>query len=374
MGSLPTGSLRRLQLLLFFLLVGYPEASSLLVEVKVPRYRTCDSEARLSCHYSLEGETLYSLKWYKGDSQFYQYIPGNPQPKTYFKVPGVNVDESQSTEGEVLLAGLQVASSGAYRCEVITEAPTFVTKFGEGNMTVIDPPLTAPTLKGANSAYRLGDLINVTCSSDPSTPPVTLHWAINDRPVMNPHMLQQLTTSSLQSDNLRHRSRLGLMFRAAARHFVRGTMRLKCTASIGSVYSRSQETTVIEASFLERSQAEESRGYPFFFFSGASSTWGQSCQLAIVSTLFLTLVKSWLWDESIYAKEETARHRQPGSKLPQAPNAPLCRVRSHSECHLSQINETRNMGLLPRGKNPSVATKFETPAGTNSERQHPIRI
>ncbi|KAA0188394.1 hypothetical protein HAZT_HAZT007321 [Hyalella azteca] len=71
---------------------GYPEASSLLVEVKVPRYRTCDSEARLSCHYSLEGETLYSLKWYKGDSQFYQYIPGNPQPKTYFKVPGVNVD------------------------------------------------------------------------------------------------------------------------------------------------------------------------------------------------------------------------------------------------------------------------------------------
>ena len=28
-------------------------------------------------------------------------------------------------------------ATGQYRCEVITEAPHFFTKFGEGNMTVI---------------------------------------------------------------------------------------------------------------------------------------------------------------------------------------------------------------------------------------------
>ncbi|KAF2363496.1 Immunoglobulin V-set domain [Trinorchestia longiramus] len=299
---------------LLVLIRGCRGVSSLLVEVKVPRYRTCDSEARLSCHYSLEGLTLYSLKWYKGDSQFYQYIPGNRQPKTYFKVPGVNVDASQSTEGEVLLVGLQVASSGSYRCEVITEAPKFVTKFGEGNMTVIDPPASPPSLRGANSAYRLGDLINVTCSSEPSSPPVTLHWAINDRPVMNPHMLQQLTPWPA-ADHERHRSELALFFRAAAQHFIRGTMRLKCSASIGSVYSRSHETTVIEASFLERSQAEESRGYPFFFFSGATTTWSHSYQLALASTVLLSLLKNWLSDATSSTKEALSVQRKSSEML-----------------------------------------------------------
>ena len=43
----------------------------------------------------------------------------------------------QSSGGDVYLRGLQLVSTGSYRCEVITEAPKFITKFGEGNMTVI---------------------------------------------------------------------------------------------------------------------------------------------------------------------------------------------------------------------------------------------
>ena len=41
-------------------------------------------------------------------------------------------------------------------------------------------------------------------------------------------------------------------------------MRLKCVAAIASLYLQSQETSVIETSFLHRLQAEESRGYNFF--------------------------------------------------------------------------------------------------------------
>lgn len=68
--------------------------SCLVVEVKVPAYEVGGSDARLLCDYSLEGATLYSLKWYKGDSQFYQFIPANQQPKTTFRVDGVDVDVS----------------------------------------------------------------------------------------------------------------------------------------------------------------------------------------------------------------------------------------------------------------------------------------
>ena len=29
----------------------------------------------LECDYKLEGDTLYSLKWYRDDKEFYRYIP-----------------------------------------------------------------------------------------------------------------------------------------------------------------------------------------------------------------------------------------------------------------------------------------------------------
>ncbi|KAA0183694.1 hypothetical protein HAZT_HAZT006918 [Hyalella azteca] len=137
------------------------------------------------CHYDLEGATLYSLKWYKGDSQFYQYIPANRQTKTVFQVPGVNVDTSATSMGHVRLVGLPLSASGAYRCEVITEAPQFVTRFGEGNMTVIDLPASAPVLEGAHTAYEAGDVVNVNCSSPHSQPPATLEWYINEQRVVS---------------------------------------------------------------------------------------------------------------------------------------------------------------------------------------------
>ena len=69
-------------------------SESLVVNVRVPHFQTLGSEARLICLYSLEGDTLYSLKWYKGDKQFYQFIPANKNQKTIFHVLGVSVNVS----------------------------------------------------------------------------------------------------------------------------------------------------------------------------------------------------------------------------------------------------------------------------------------
>jgi hypothetical protein len=46
----------------------------------------------LKCNYDLEGDTLYSIKWYKGRHEFYRYTPKeNPAMKT-FPVFGINVE------------------------------------------------------------------------------------------------------------------------------------------------------------------------------------------------------------------------------------------------------------------------------------------
>lgn len=48
--------------------------------------------AHLICWYDMEGDTLYSVKWYKGRREFYRYTPKeNPAMKT-FPVAGINVE------------------------------------------------------------------------------------------------------------------------------------------------------------------------------------------------------------------------------------------------------------------------------------------
>ena len=54
-----------------------------------------EDKAELSCNYDLEGEELYSVKWYKDGNEFYRFIPGERDQKvTVFSLPGVQVDVS----------------------------------------------------------------------------------------------------------------------------------------------------------------------------------------------------------------------------------------------------------------------------------------
>lgn len=133
-----SGTLRPLLTLFTLLTLLFGRAVPLeILEVKVPEYKVLGSRAELQCVYSLGNATLYSLKWYKGDKQFFQYIPANSITKNTFFVKGVNVDVDRSSEATVVLRDVELKTSGTYKCEVITEAPMFHTKFGEGNMTVI---------------------------------------------------------------------------------------------------------------------------------------------------------------------------------------------------------------------------------------------
>lgn len=65
-----------------------------LTEVRIPNHTVRNSTARLECHYDMDGEDLYSVKWYKDGHEFYRYVPRNMPPALVFPLPGVNVDVS----------------------------------------------------------------------------------------------------------------------------------------------------------------------------------------------------------------------------------------------------------------------------------------
>ena len=63
--------------------------------------------------------------------------PSSAKATTIYARPGVNVDAGRSGDREVTLAGLGQKSTGRYRCEVSTEAPSFATVSNYGDMVVV---------------------------------------------------------------------------------------------------------------------------------------------------------------------------------------------------------------------------------------------
>ena len=121
-----------------------------LEAVVVPQYRQRGSNASLMCKYELEpNEELFSLKWYKEDTEFYRHTPpdllSQPPPMTTYgdppqfnrktfptqkhmhqqgglvqtwPVPGIRIDEENSKPQYVILKRVTFKSTGTYRCEV----------------------------------------------------------------------------------------------------------------------------------------------------------------------------------------------------------------------------------------------------------------
>lgn len=63
-------------------------------EFRIPDLVTQNSSVQLSCDFDLEGEVLYSLKWYKDDREFYRYTPNEIPQQIVFPVKDVDVDVS----------------------------------------------------------------------------------------------------------------------------------------------------------------------------------------------------------------------------------------------------------------------------------------
>lgn len=214
-----------------------------LVEVRIPNYVIKGATAQLECLYDLDGEALYSVKWYKDGNEFYRYVPRDNPPAQTFRLPGVAVDLHNSSDAIVNLHNVNLQSAGRFRCEVSGEAPSFQTVTEHGDMVVVSlPDQGPPKISGGRPRYQIGDWVRINCTAGRSKPAVNLSWFINGENA-EPQKLRKYDTIVSGREGL-ETSVLGLQFRVEQQHFRNGDMKLKCVASLSTFYWRSNEESV----------------------------------------------------------------------------------------------------------------------------------
>ncbi|XP_067625299.1 uncharacterized protein [Eurosta solidaginis] len=214
-----------------------------LVEVRIPNYVVKGSSAQLECLYDLDGESLYSVKWYKDGNEFYRYVPRDMPPAQTFLLPGVAVELHNSSDAIVTLRNVNLQSAGRFRCEVSGEAPSFQTVTEHGDMVVVSlPDQGPPKITGGRPRYQIGDWVRINCTVGRSKPAVQLSWFVNGDPA-EPRFLRKYDTIISGREGL-ETSVLGLQFRVEQHHFRNGDMKLKCVASLSTLYWRSNEESV----------------------------------------------------------------------------------------------------------------------------------
>lgn len=65
-----------------------------LKSIEVPSHRVVGDKAKLVCKFSMEGDTLYSVKWYKNNQEFYRFVPKDRPKLQVFPLKGIHVDVS----------------------------------------------------------------------------------------------------------------------------------------------------------------------------------------------------------------------------------------------------------------------------------------
>ncbi|XP_043503535.1 uncharacterized protein LOC122525045 isoform X5 [Polistes fuscatus] len=215
-----------------------------MLELVIPQYVVRGQNIRLECSFNLDGEILYSVKWYKDGNEFYRYVPRDMPPVLVFSLPGVSVDIHNSTERSVVLYSVNLMSSGRYRCEVSAEAPSFQTVSDHSDMMVVALPENGPVITGrpGRRRYQVSDVVRFNCTSAKSKPAAMLSWFINGEPV-DPQYLRGPHITEVDREGL-ETAVLGLEFRLRTKHFKKGDMKIKCLATIATVYWKSNELSI----------------------------------------------------------------------------------------------------------------------------------
>lgn len=200
--------------------------------------------AVFQCQYDLEGDTLYSVKWYKGLREFYRYTPTDSPPYKIFPLLGLNVDSIHSNSTHLYLVQVDSSVGGKYSCEVSADAPSFHTALVTGETNVVEIPSHTPTISGIKPKYRLGDTLRGNCTSKDSKPAANLTWYINSElaefKYVKPLRKYRTGRNDLET------SQIGLRFTVGRHHFENGRLKIRCVASVYSIYWKSTEKSVDE--------------------------------------------------------------------------------------------------------------------------------
>jgi len=224
-----------LQFMLGYLMVALSDAIVTMQAVVVPHTKARGEEVTLLCKYAESGyDSLYSLKWYKDEVEFYRYQPWNiNKQQQVFEVPGVRVDLSSSKPSHIVLKKVNFRSSGIYRCEITSSSFEITEKYEQ--MTVIELPHKAPTITTDLNIkqYEVGDMLQLNCTSEPSHPASHLKWEVNKRPVQEDNYV---------FNEIHHHgkklfvTRIGLRIRLTKDHFHWGKLKVACLGEVKAVF------------------------------------------------------------------------------------------------------------------------------------------
>lgn len=230
-----------------------------LVRIDVPTAVILGNPFWLNCTYNLEGDFLYSVKWYKNNVEFYRYLPSDIPPAQKYDLKGVNVDLSKSSLGNIYLGGSTQSTEGKYRCEVSTESPSFHSVREEKELSIYVLPQEGPRLTGTRPQYHVRDRVNSTCISGPSKPAATLKWYVNGKKA--PEEWIYYLPSIPYPEKLLS-SVMRLTFEVESEHLQNGLLKLRCMAVISQAYSMSSEEIIVgdNASPYEIQHSEEGDG------------------------------------------------------------------------------------------------------------------
>ncbi|KAF6210870.1 hypothetical protein GE061_013981 [Apolygus lucorum] len=233
-------------LVLLFLTVALYKGTFSLRDVKliVPDAVRLGESLSFNCIFQLEGDSLYTVKWYKYQDEFYRYTPKESPPTKVFAVNGItenSIQKDKSNGTQLTLRKVTKEMSGLYSCEVSADAPSFQTAPASRTITVVEPPRGKLIMSGLKSKYRLGDVIVANCTAPGSKPAANISWSINNRIAERKHVTQR---QRILDDDL-EQTISTLKIHARHYHFIDGRLNVKCGASIYQVYWESAERTVV---------------------------------------------------------------------------------------------------------------------------------
>ncbi|XP_063600668.1 uncharacterized protein LOC134776845 [Penaeus indicus] len=230
--------------------------------VWVPPVAISGTEVKFTCHYETSpslNDTLYSLKWYRGHDQFYEYIPRNIPPMKVYESAHVHVDssihfiqlsplpqKSQSDANTVVLKGVTRETSGSFQCEVVGDKPLFETDNYTKNMTVVDIPPWGPRLTHRPLSSKVGvqDIIQARCEVGPSDPPTEITWTINRAPAP-----PYARVKTYRNENRVHVSDLHIQVTEDL--FYKGELVVACGAKLLSAFDKTANVTFVDVNAPE---------------------------------------------------------------------------------------------------------------------------
>ncbi|XP_074033581.1 uncharacterized protein [Leptinotarsa decemlineata] len=184
----------------------------------------------LRCSYDLEGDELYSVKWYRGRHEFYRYTPSEQPSIKTFPVKGIDIDGHNSNSTQVALRDIDFKIAGNFSCEVTTDAP-FSTGVDRKTMVVVQLPEYPPTISVGREPLDYGDTLRANCSSSPSSPKAFLTLLLNNLTVAKSEF-----NASKNFNEPPSWSDLGLQMLLSEYHFSGGRLILRCVAEISDIY------------------------------------------------------------------------------------------------------------------------------------------